>query len=460
MAMFNKVLNIIVFVLAICAVVFGFLLFQKREELRKRGDSMARMINRVSTILDRNSGTEIKNQLIPKKLELDAEKDPNASKNEKISLYHDNYKNLQAVLRPFEQQADAVISQRDTLGTALNTVMVTLQVPQSESFAPSEFQNVATYEAKKNDLLAVVKKVSDRDNALVKQIVDSAEVIGFSIEADALQSLDEFSTPLEEFGTKVSVLKARSDTYESHIKSVCDILSISSPSLEGDDYADALATAKTAVQGVKDEFEQTKKDLKFTKEKLAETEDRLNQEIEKVAKLEKLNEKLKKEIVDLKGGDDAGDVEGGGDGRDFLVNKLEGKVLKVNKKWDFVVIDLGKEAAKNKMIIGKKNPKEINVALPEGKVMDITRNNKFLGQIKIIRVNDNCAIGDILAGNKQGSIEPGDKVFFARGAAKVDDAGDAAADDEDEDDDADADDEDDADEDDEDEADEDEADEE
>lgn len=426
MAMFNKILNILVFVLAICAVVFGFLLFQKREELRKRGDAMARMINRVATVLDRNSGTEIQKQLVPSKLELNPEKDANASKNEKISLYHDNYKNLQTVLRPFEQQADAVITQRDTLGTTLNSVMITLQVPQPETFAPSEFQNIATYEAKKNDLLAIVKKVNDRDNALVKQIVDSAGVIGFTVEADALKNLDDFATPLGEFGTKVSALKTRSDTYESHIKSVCDILQITSPSLEGSDYADALATAKTAVQGVKDEFEQTKKDLKFTKEKLAETEERLNQEMEKVAKLEKENEKLKKEIADLKGEGDT-DTPEGQDSKNFLVNKLEGQVLKVNKKWDFVVIDLGKEAAKNKMIIGKKNPKEITVSLPEGKVMDIARNNKFLGQIKIIRVNDNCAIGDIIPDNKQGEIEPGDKVYFARAAAKADEEAEAPA---------------------------------
>lgn len=425
MAVFNKILNILVFILAICAVVFGFFLFQKREELRKRGDTMARMINRVSTIMDRNSGTDIAQSLVPSKLELDPEKSAKASSNAKISLYHDNYKNLATVLRPFEQQADTIINQRDILGTTLNGVMVTLQVPQPDNYAPSEFQNVETYEKKKTDLLAVVKKVNDRDNATVDQIVQSAGVIGFTMDPEALKNLDDFATPLGEFGSKVSALKTRSDTYASHIQSVCQILEISTPSLEGEDYPDALSTAKTAVQGVKDEFEQCKVDLQRTKDKLAETEDKLNEQIEKCDKLEKQVAKLEDKIKKLLGEDEDG-MGGEGIDENYLVNKLEGNVIKVNNKWDFVVIDLGKQAKKNKMKRGVPGrQKEINVSLPEGRVMDVARNNKFLGQIKIIRVNENCAIGDILPENKQGDIEPGDRVFFAR-TPKAEDAEDGA----------------------------------
>lgn len=419
MAVFNKILNILVLVLAICAVFFGFFLFQKRVELRRRGDTMAKMINRVAGILDTNSGTTIKDQLVITRLELDPEINPDLSKHLKISLYHNNYKSLNAVLKPFAEQATTVVTQRDILGETLNDVIVSLETPEPDTFSADQFQNVSTYKVKVTDLLAIIKKVNDRDNALVKQLVESAGVVDFTLEADALKNLDDFATPLSEFGTKISALKTRSSTYETHIASVCEILAVPAPSLEGEDYSDALSTASTAIQGFKDDFEACKRDLKLTKDKLAETEDKLNQEIEKVAKLEEENDKLRKRIADILGDEEDPNAPAGKQDNKVLVKKLEGNILKVNKKWDFVVIDLGKESKKNKMMRGIKNPKEINVSLPEGEVMDVSRNNKYLGQIKIIRVNDNCAIADILADNKQGVIEPGDRVFFAR-TPKVD----------------------------------------
>ncbi len=426
MAMFNKIMNVLVLVLSVCAVVFGFFLFEKRDELRNRGDKMAKVINTVSATLDRNSNTEIAKLLVPGKLELDSEKDAAATNNLKISLYHDNYKNLETVLRPFQDQANLIMTQRDILGITLNNVMITLEVPQADNFASINFQHVDRYEDTRTELLGVVKKVNDRDNALVRQIADSAKVIGFTLDPDSLKNLDDFNTPLQDFDTKVSELKTRSDAYASHIESVCRILEISSPSLEGSDYAESLTTARTGVQDVKDEFEATKVDLRNTKQKLAETETRLNQEIEKVAKLEAEVVKHLATIDDLLGR--TADGRSAEASKDTLVNMLEGNVLRVNKKWDFVVIDLGREAEKNVMIRGtKEKPTPVTVALPEGKVMDIARGNRFLGQIKITRVNDNCAIGDIIGDTKQGDIETGDRVFFARAVKPDDGAGGAAA---------------------------------
>jgi len=424
MAIFNKILNILVCVLAICAVVFGYILFQKRQELRSRGDRMAEMINTVSGILDKSSGTKFALSLSPRQLELDQNINPKASENAKKSLYHDNYQNIANVLAPFKRQANDIVTQRDILGDTLYKSMVALDAPQPDTFAASGFQEISSYPEKTEALLGVTQKINTRDNALIKQIVATASLIGFTMDDVALKSFDDYATSLEEFGKKVALLKTRTATYEQHIKKVCDVLELTSPTLDGEDFAEALTPVVDAIQGVKDEFAACKKDLTSAKNSLAEVQGKLDQAIEQVSKFEQRVKVLEKEVSTLRGDDPVEGPKAGPVGADFLVKKLEGNVLKVNKKWDFVVIDLGKTAKKNKMMRGANGNKEVTIALPEGKVMDISRNNKFLGQIKIIRVNDNCAIGDIIQDNKQGTIEPGDKVYFARTTNKAKEAAD------------------------------------
>ena len=55
MGIVNKIVNVVVLVLAIACVVLGTILFKKREHLRFRGDKMADMINKVSKTMDKES---------------------------------------------------------------------------------------------------------------------------------------------------------------------------------------------------------------------------------------------------------------------------------------------------------------------------------------------------------------------------------------------------------------------
>jgi hypothetical protein len=143
---------------------------------------------------------------------------------------------------------------------------------------------------------------------------------------------------------------------------------------------------------------------------------------------DKLIAKQKKDLIFLRGG------EGGSDPNtpqmpqtnQDLVKMLEGKVLRVNKKWGFVMIDLGKD---NKMIIGNKKKVEKSVALPEGKVMTVARNDKYIGQIKVVKVNNDCSIADMLEMSGENAIQAGDKVYFARKLAAPKKADDDSEDD-------------------------------
>jgi len=43
----------------------------------------------------------------------------------------------------------------------------------------------------------------------------------------------------------------------------------------------------------------------------------------------------------------------------------------------------------------------------------VCRNNDYIAKIRITKVNDNCAIGDIIPDLRNGEVSVGDKVFFA-----------------------------------------------
>jgi DNA repair exonuclease SbcCD ATPase subunit len=422
MAVFNKILNVLIFVLAIAAVVFGFMLFQKREELKDRGDQMAKVIHSVAETLDdnNNSGTDAASKLLLSK-----------SAPSSVSLYHDNFKKLGTVLKTFETQAADIIAQRNALSKTLFKVAKTLDLPNADSFAAIQFQNIEKYAKKDSDLISLLGKVEKRDSDIAAKLVSIASQVDCTIDPNTLKSLDGYSAPLADFSGKIKAVKEKTETLASHIKTVCSTWGVSEPALDGDDYADSLGTVESSLKSKKDEFEQTKTELSNTKEQLADVNDKLTQKLEIIKSKDNKIAKMQKKIDFLGGGGE--DTESNTpqipQTNQDLVNMLEGKVLRVNKKWGFVMIDLGKD---NKMVIGNKKKVEKSVALPEGKIMTVARNDKYIGQIKVVKVNNDCSIADMLCEPGGDAIQPGDKVYFSRKLAapkKADDEDEADDDD-------------------------------
>ncbi|GEM_PF-6222486 len=431
MGMLNRIVNITVLVLALVSVVFGCLLFLKREELRFRGDKMASFIVAMVKELDINSACDGSKNISDMKYETNVKKNANLAADEKKSLYHTNYKNLESVLSPVRMQTENIRKQRDFLGTALNEVGIKLELKDKDKFPPAVFEGLPTYQQKKAELMGLVEKVNTRDNKIIDQIVASATVMGFSVDREQLKDIDNFAGPLGDFATKVEKLKKRADAYGEHIAKICKIFGVSSPSLGGEDYGAELSNAAAALQKEKDAYEDTKKQLAQTKEKLAKAEEDLNLANQKIDGLNKEIEKKNAEIANFQ--KKIKELLEGVDDINIIYTKLEGKVLQVNNKWDYIVIDLGKLT---KMTVGEgKKKKEIIVPLPEGKTMMVSNGESYIAKVRVSRVNDNTAICDILPDLRNGTVSIGDKVFFApeppvvaadpaKGAKK---AGDAAA---------------------------------
>ena len=90
-----------------------------------------------------------------------------------------------------------------------------------------------------------------------------------------------------------------------------------------------------------------------------------------------------------------------------LNKKHKARVIDVNTKWDFVVINIGKNSKVSSM----------NVAIPKNEEMVVVRglgtaSPKFVGKVRIVEVNDDCSIANIVPDKEGDSIKIGDVVYF------------------------------------------------
>ena len=99
---------------------------------------------------------------------------------------------------------------------------------------------------------------------------------------------------------------------------------------------------------------------------------------------------------------------------------VQGKIIDINRKYGFLVVDLGTNT-KVEQAVGSKtnavNPKianNIDMIVARGLEGD---NTQYVGRIKIIKVHDNCSIANVIPGSTgDREIKIGDTVYFSSDA--------------------------------------------
>ncbi|CAF0693459.1 hypothetical protein [Candidatus Methylacidithermus pantelleriae] len=159
-----------------------------------------------------------------------------------------------------------------------------------------------------------------------------------------------------------------------------------------------LRAKNTSLEGdlllTKDQAAQLEKKLREAEEKLARAHDETDPTTQdKVQELEKEKENLQQsleaarnEIARLRGM-----VEGSG--RTALPHPVKGKVLSVNRTWNFVILDIGEKQG-----------------LVENAELFVYHNKQYVGRIKVVSTEARSAVADILTDTVKGKIEPGDEV--------------------------------------------------
>lgn len=187
------------------------------------------------------------------------------------------------------------------------------------------------------------------------------------------------------------------------------------------DATSQLSASQAEVQKLTTEVTSAKKDLEAGKIKVVEAEKKL---VETEASLKSLTEKLGGRDIDailgnLKQNDEQvkvltaekkiiedsfaqmkKDLERLQEldrlrGESKAPLELSGKVLAINKAWNFVVLDVGKD---DKLV--------------EGVDLTVYRGETLIGKIRTVSVENNTAIADILPDWTKTEIQVGDKVLF------------------------------------------------
>lgn len=404
MGILNRVVNIVILVLALASAAFSFLLFQKREVFVNGWNKLTSTINSTASELDKGSGTKA------------------AAKLTAETLDHTKYEELDKLLPELKKQATAVTAQRNTLAGALKEVTTTLEIDTPVEAA--DLQSIANYSAKKDEVLGSVAKIQQRDTGLIKDIKTVGTKIGVSLDEAKLKGTDAYKAETGKLTAQVDRVKTRVDKYSENLKQVAQVVGATPPPVT-EEYPAALKDISTKVTTLKNDYVQTvkeKENLKTEVAKLQTSVDKLGQESNEdknTIKVQKTEiSKLQGEIRKLAGTPDDSDplnIATEGDPKNLRL--LKGKVVEVSKKWDFVVIDLGAKNEVEQIVGQKKLP--LKVFLPNNEDMLVARElngdkSEFVGRIKLVKVYDTCSIANVLPSPMgTNSIKPGDTVFFS-----------------------------------------------
>lgn len=397
MGLVNRIINIAILVLALASVFFSYLLFSKREKLVDGWKQMAQAINTAAINLDANSDTK------------------SAAVLDTAKLGHKTYDDMVKALPELDKQTKTIVAQRDALAEGMKDLASSLEIPADAK----ELSSVKTFAAKKEELTAKAAKVQQRDNGLIAEVVSSAKKINVSIDPNELKDVDTFKAPLNKFNTQVESIKKRIDSYGSHIAKVSNVIGASTPDLKSDSYQKSLDSAINDFQNYKNNFEQTKRQLADERSKLKTAQGDISSKDSELSKLKNEIEEKDKKIEDLKkiaglGGDTGANVNIVRSGDVEALKMIKGKVIDIDPKWGFVVVDVGSKN-KVKQTVGKL-VNEVEAPLPVDKDMVVARasNDKeeYVGKIKIVKVYDNCAIANVLTAAKGSEVQVGDIVFF------------------------------------------------
>ena len=405
----NKALQILTLVVAIAVLGGAVLLHQKRKLLLERGDILAKQVQQSAKDIDLSSGTKLSTNVagISNK-DLDDEV--------KMKSFESRAKAIATIVKK-------VVKQRDDLSASLTTSAEKFRL----EYSTETLNKVEEYDAEIQKVLSGFDKVVNRDKTLIDTLVSVANTTDLEVTEEGLKTYEE--VPLNEsvklIEDKVNYVVKKNKVMANDYAHIAEILELNSPDLEGN-YEASLSTFIGDVTDFKTNFDNVKSELASAKDKLTEAVDKLEVAKGDVKKLTKENKDLSKRVAYL----DAKFREYSGMnsadeaiakleaiGKDYykLLDLVEAKILKINEKWGFAVINFGKESR----VISRVGTltKEFEVKIPVGTVMDITRtvdgSQEYVGQFEVTKVEGGFTVGKLIntAANFKAAI--GDDVYFS-----------------------------------------------
>ena len=400
MKLLNIFLSILILLLAAAVAVFSFFLYEKRDKMIDGWGKMADAVNKAAVSLDKGSGTEVAKELSPEE------------------LAHDKYDDLTKKLPKLKEHADNVIAERDDMAKALRNIAETSEMDNLQGL--SEFTSLKSYKTNSNAVVSKVKSNTARQNDILRRLCSSASKLKADITVSGLKG-SNYTSEFRKFDNKINVAKSRISDSERQFKSIFSIAG-GKGSLRFNDssYRSSAGKAVNAVRGLKNKYNQARSSLRSESARVASLKSTIKS---KDGLIGGLHKKIRKKDMEIKrlgmiiNGDKGGSIESPWEnGSDESRRAVQGKIIKVDRKYGFVVVDLGTGTTVKQKIGTKTN--YASPLIPVNSKMIVARNiqstdGEYIGEIQLIKIHEDCSIANVISTTKGKGVAVGDTVFFS-----------------------------------------------
>ncbi len=398
MKVFNIILSVLVLLFAIALAVTSFFLYEKRVQLLEGWGKFGEKSHEVATIMDKDSGTQI------------------AEKVTTETLHHTQYANMDSVLSELTGGAEQLMKQRSEYIDALTRIAKNIEMRGVPS--ESKLTAVETSLASSESIVKAVVEMKNRRDNLVNGIASTASLVGVTVNKNAMRNDNDPSKALSALNAKLKSMNEQLTRYQNMARELAQASGSGNVSVnDANAIANATRTLKATISKLKTDLDNTRRELQKAKQEI----ERLNSTVaNRQADITRLNQNLEasnnennllKSIITI----DEDNLEtpwtvGGVDAR----KAVKGKVIEINERFGFVVVDLGALTRVSQWLGNKNNL--VDPKIEKGMKFNIVRNFDT-PDVKLIvkgaeatNVADKCSIVEVPADDIN-NIKVGDTVI-------------------------------------------------
>lgn len=403
MGIANKVINILVLVAAIAAIVFGYMLFNKRTQIAESSSKMAEAIASNTNKMTPGAKISADDMALSKTTE-DVEK----------------------AVGQLNKAVTETLGQRSEMAGVLADAATEMGItPDGKDKTNAQDMINRKVELKEVDTMIQSKIV--REKVFVSGIKELGKIFKDPVSDSALSDDATAIGIYNDFIVKTAVKVDQNAAYIDGLDNLYKAMGIKAAAFDGDDFNVGLTKNQTAAMAFVEESKKNAIELEAVTAKLKSIEASITGDQNDIVRMVTERKKMEAEMLALKAENlrlrkiiDPNDT---GDGllsieravADFpFLRKIRGKVMFVNEAMGFVILDLGKTAPIKIEENGKL--KDMMADVPADGIMTAASSmdpysTNYTGRIQIVDIRENGTLANILPSN--GKIpQIGDTVFF------------------------------------------------
>ncbi len=411
----GSLLGILAAILAIAAVVLSYLLFERRQEFRDRADQLAATVASMVQDLEKDSGTRIAGDVTFEP----GEPGKPGTGTLGYQAYHEakgedgSYAGFEQRLEKAAQLAEDINARRNELAESLIAIAEEFKMPDSDYSADNlkNLEDPEEFQQSKDKIFNLISALMLRDEAMITTLVTCGNILGYNVTEEKFKTreqiideegnvrLGEFQaqTVLSEFTDRVGALDSRSKEYAQTLVQGMEIVNnheweASANQIESsNNYAGALTTLLNDFEEINQQlalYETTKRQLDDTKLEMTSLEDELELTRQQLRNAEQFISR------NSRGGGQQDEGEVAVQQVDELPENLIGHVVGVNNEWNFVILDLGRNA------------------LEEGREMIVARDENLVAKVQVSKVMRDISIAEVKPEIQTDEIRVGDRVIL------------------------------------------------